>query len=169
MFWWIVIAILLFLLCAALLVAEVFVPSFGLISLLSLACLAGGIAIFFKISPTAGWLGVLVAVFMVPSTLIFAYKIFPKTKFGKTVTLEGPKKAKGEGIPDAEHLQALLGKTATVISPLRPVGMCDFDAPEETSARLECVAESGYIEKGKTVKVIKVDGTQLTVRLIVNN
>jgi len=92
---------------------------------------------------------------------VFAYKIFPKTSFGKTVTLDGPKKTRGEGVPDAEHLSTLLGKTAIVISPLRPVGMCDFEG-----AKLECVAESGYVEKGKTVKVIKVDGTQLTVREI---
>ncbi|HBG25783.1 MAG: hypothetical protein A2Y10_02185 [Planctomycetes bacterium GWF2_41_51] len=161
MFWMIIIAIILFLLCAILLVAEVFVPSFGLISLLALGCLAGGLAIFFKISPAAGWTGVVVAVIMVPTTLVFAYKIFPKTSFGKTVTLDGPKKTRGEGVPDAEHLSTLLGKTAIVISPLRPVGMCDFEG-----AKLECVAESGYVEKGKTVKVIKVDGTQLTVREI---
>lgn len=164
MFWWIILAVILFLLCAALLVAEVFVPSFGLITLCSLACLAGGLAIFFNISPTVGWTGVAVAVVMVPATLIFAYKIFPKTKFGQTVTLEGPKKMRGEGVPDAEQLSGLLGKTATVISPLRPVGMGDFDG-----TRLECVAESGYVEKGKTVKVIKVDGTQLTVRQIENS
>lgn len=164
MFWWIIIAIILFLLCAALLVAEVFVPSFGLITLFALACLAGGLAIFFNISPTAGWTGVVVAVIMVPATLVFAYKIFPKTSFGKTVTLDGPKKIRGEGVPDAEQLKGLLGKQAAVISPLRPVGMCDFEG-----TKLECVAESGYIEKGKTVVVIKVEGTQLTVRQIENS
>ncbi|MBU1260196.1 MAG: hypothetical protein KJ757_01060 [Planctomycetes bacterium] len=164
MFWWIVLAIFLFLLCAALLVAEVFVPSFGLISLCALASLVGGIAIFFRLSPTAGWCGVIVAVIMIPATLVFAYKIFPKTDFGKTVLLNGPKRQKGDAIPDTKQLEALLGKKALVISPLRPVGMCDF-----TGTRLECVAESGYVEKGKTVEVIKVEGTQLTVREIENS
>jgi membrane-bound serine protease (ClpP class) len=164
MFWWIILAIFLFLLCAALLVAEIFVPSFGLIGLCALASLIGGIAIFFKLSPTAGWVGIIVAVVMIPAVLVFAYKIFPKTNFGKTVLLDGPKKKRGEGISDAEELEALLGQKAIVISPLRPVGMCDF-----SGTRLECVAESGYVEKGKTVEVIKVEGTQLTVRAIENS
>ena len=164
MFWWIILAIFLFLLCTILLVAEVFVPSFGLITLCALASLIGGISIFFKLSPAAGWIGIIVAVVMIPATLVFAYKIFPKTKFGKTVSLDGPKKTRGEGVPDAEQLEALLGKQAAVISPLRPVGMCDF-----AGTRLECVTESGYVEKGKTVEVIKVEGTQLTVRQIENS
>jgi membrane-bound ClpP family serine protease len=159
MIWWIIFAIFLFLLCAVLLVAEVFVPSFGLITLCSLTCLAAGLSIFFKISPAAGWTGVGAAIVMIPSVLVFAYKILPKTAFGKTVLLDGPKRPKGDAIPDTEQLQELLGKKALVISPLRPVGMCDFDGK-----RLECVAESGYVDKGKTVEVIKVEGTQLTVR-----
>jgi membrane-bound serine protease (ClpP class) len=164
MLWWIVLAVFLFLLCAALLVAEIFVPSFGLIGLCALASLIGGIAIFFKLNPAAGWVGIVVAVVMIPAVLIFAYKIFPKTGFGKAVSLDGPKKKRGEGIPDVDELEALLGQKAIVISPLRPVGMCDF-----SGTRLECVAESGYVEKGKTVEVIKVEGTQLTVRAIENS
>ena len=164
MFWWIVLAIFLFLLCAVLLVAEVFVPSFGLITLCALASLIGGIIIFFKLSPAAGWSGIIVAVVMIPATLVFAYKIFPKTGFGKTVLLDMPQKQKGDGIPDSSNLRNSLGQKAVTITPLRPVGMCDF-----AGTRLECVAESGYVEKGKTVEVIKVEGTQLTVREIENS
>ena len=164
MFWWIILAIFLFVLCAILLVAEVFVPSFGLITLCALASLTGGIVIFFQQSPAAGWCGIIVAVVMIPSALVFAYKIFPKTGFGKTVLLEGPKRKKGDAIPDTDQLEALLGQKAVSITPLRPVGMCDF-----SGTRLECVAESGYVDKGKTVEVIRVEGTQLTVRKIENS
>ncbi|MCX5633064.1 MAG: hypothetical protein NTW93_05270 [Phycisphaerae bacterium] len=164
MFWWIILAIFLFLLCAVLLVAEVFVPSFGLITLCSLAALAGGIAIFFKFSPTAGWIGVIAAVVMIPAALVFAFKIFPKTSFGKTVLLDMPQRQKGEGVPDSRELAKRLGQKAVTITVLRPVGMCDF-----AGTRLECVTESGYVEKGKTVEVIKVEGTQLTVREIENS
>ena len=47
------------------------------------------------------------------------------------------------------------------ITPLRPVGMCDY-----AGQRVECVAEGGYIDKGKKVKIIDVQSTQLTVRMI---
>ena len=159
--WWLVFAIFLYFACAALIVAEVFVPSGGLISIFALACLAGGIVIFFNHSVTAGWIGVGIAVVMIPSVLITAYKIFPKTRFGKRVTLSPPKRQQGDAVPDTPELKEMLGTIGVVLTPLRPVGMCDF-----SGHRVECVAESGYVEKGKKVKVIDVESTQLTVRII---
>ena len=159
--WWLVLAVLLYLACAALIIAEVFVPSGGLISISALVCLIGGVAIFFNHSLTAGWIGIVVAAVMIPSVLIIAYRIFPKTRFGKSVTLTPPIRRQGEAIPDTSRLQELLGAVGIVLTPLRPVGMCDF-----SGRRVECVAESGYVDKGKKVKVINVQSTQLTVRLI---
>ena len=156
-----ILAIVLYLLCAALLVVEVFVPSFGLITICAMAAMAGGLAIFFNHSSAAGWIGVIAAVVMIPTVLIMAYKLFPKTRFGKHVSLAGPERKKGDAIPDTDQLKQMLGLIGRVITPLRPVGMCDF-----SGQRLECVAESGYVDNGKKVKVIHVEGTQLTVRVI---
>jgi len=161
MIWWLVFAVFLYFACAALIIAEVFVPSGGIISLFALACVIGGAAIFFRHSSTAGWIGVVIAVIMIPSTLVFAYRIFPKTRFGKSVTLTPPERQKGDAIPDTDALGEMLGAVGVVLTPLRPVGMCDF-----SGQRLECVAESGYVDKGKKVKVIDVESTQLTVREI---
>jgi len=161
MVWWLVFAVFLYFACAVLIIAEVFVPSGGLISLCALACVIGGIAIFFHYSTTAGWIGIGIATVMIPAVLIFAYRIFPKTRFGKSVTLSPPERQQGDAIPDTSELKELLGKVGIVLTPLRPVGMCDF-----AGQRLECVAESGYVEKDKKVKVINVESTQLTVRTI---
>ena len=157
---WLIFAVFLYFLCAALIVTEVFVPSGGLISICALACLIGGLWIFFHNSATAGWVGIIVAVVMIPSVLVIAYKIFPKTRFGKSVTLSPPEREQGDAIPDTAELQKLLGAVGEVVTPLRPVGMCSF-----SGRRVECVAESSYVDKGKKVKVIHVEGTQLTVRL----
>jgi membrane-bound ClpP family serine protease len=159
--WWLVFAVFLYFACAVLIIAEVFVPSGGLISICAIACLVGGIAIFFHYSLIAGWIGVGIAVVMIPAVLIFAYKIFPKTRFGKSVTLTPPERQQGDAIPDTAELKKLLGAIGVVLTPLRPVGMCDF-----SGQRVECVAESGYVDKGKKVKVINVESTQLTVRII---
>ncbi len=161
--WWLVFAVFLFLASAALLVAEVFVPSGGLLSVCSFACLAGGIVIFFNQSTVAGWIGIVVAILMIPTVLILAYRMFPKTRFGKAVTLTPPKRELGDAIPDTEVIKELLGKSGLVLSDLRPVGMCDF-----AGRRVECVAETGYIEKDSKVTVIRVEGTQLTVRMVEN-
>ena len=159
--WWLVFAVFLYFAAAALIIAEVFVPSGGLISLCALGCLVGGIVIFFRHSVTVGWVGVVIAIVMIPVVLIIAYRIFPKTRFGKTVTLTPPHRQKGDAIPDTPELKELLGAEGLVLTPLRPVGMCDF-----SGQRVECVAESGYVDKDKKVKVIHVQGTQLTVRII---
>jgi len=159
--WWLVFAVFLYFACAALIIAEVFVPSGGIISICALACLIGGVVIFFRHSATFGWIGVIVAVIMIPSVLVVAYKIFPTTRFGKSVTLAPPKRQQGDAIPDTAELKEMPGVIGLVLTPLRPVGMCDF-----SGQRIECVAESGYVDKGKKVKVIRVQGTQLTVRVI---
>ncbi|MHC4507811.1 MAG: NfeD family protein [Planctomycetota bacterium] len=159
--WWLIFAVFLYFACAVLIVAEVFVPSGGLISICAIACLVGGIVIFFQYSVTAGWIGIGIAAVMIPSVLVVAYKIFPKTRFGKSVTLTPPERKQGDAIPDTDKLKELFGALGVVLTPLRPVGMCDF-----SGQRVECVAESGYVDKGKKVKVINVESTQLTVRII---
>ncbi len=161
MVWWLIFAVFLYFACAALIVAEVFVPSGGLISICALACLVGGAAIFFHYSFIAGWIGVGIAAIMIPAVLIFAYRIFPKTRFGKSVTLTPPERQQGDAIPDTDKLKDLLGAEGVVLTTLRPVGMCDF-----SGHRVECVAEGGYVDKGKKIKVINVESTQLTVRII---
>lgn len=157
---WLVLGIFLIIVGAILLVLEVFIPSFGLLTGCAIASVAAGLWMFFRESPATGWLGVAIAVVIMPITWIITYRMFPKTRFGKSVTLAGPKREKGDAIPDTPELEHMLGETGTVLTPLRPVGMCEFGGH-----RFECVADTGYVEKNKTIKVIHVEGTQLTVRI----
>ncbi len=159
--WWLLFAIFLFVVCAGLIVAEVFIPSAGLLTVCSLACLVGGILLFFRHSATAGWVGIIVAIVMVPSLLAMAYRILPRTRFGKRVILAPPVRQRGDAIADTPELTAMVGKVGRVLTTMRPVGMCDFDGQ-----RLECVAERGYLQKDNKVKVIRVEGTQVTVRVL---
>lgn len=158
---WLVFAIFLYLVCAILIIAEIFIPSGGVISICALAALIGGVAIFFGQSLTMGYIGILVAVVMIPVVVIISYKIFPNTKFGKSVILSPPKRTPGDAIGDTEELKQLLGQTAKVLTPLRPVGTCLIN-----DKRLECVAENGFVDKDQNVQVIKVEATQITVRIV---
>jgi membrane-bound ClpP family serine protease len=159
--WWLLLAVFLFVACAALIVAEVFVPSGGILSICALACVTGGIVIFFKHSAVAGWVGVVIAIVMVPVLLVVAYRLLPKTRFGRQVVLAPPVRARGDAIADTDELARLLGRTGRVVTPLRPVGMCEFEG-----RKVECVAESGYVKKDEKIKVIRVEGTQVTVRVL---
>jgi membrane-bound serine protease (ClpP class) len=157
---WIVFAVLLLILCAILLVFEIFIPSLGLLTATALLCLAGGIYLFFQISTTVGWIGVWIAVVLIPIVWVLVYKLLPRTRLGKVLELKKVEQAIG-GIPDQEHLESLVGLCGVVVSPLRPVGMCEFDGK-----KIVCVSEAGYIEKQTPVKVIQVEGNKVTVRKI---
>ena len=161
---WIVLGIILIITGAFLLVLEVFIPSFGLLSCCAVASIIAGVWLFFKVGVITGWIGVGVAAVLVPVTWVIAYRMLPKTRFGKSVILKGPKRDKGDAIADTDSLKELLGETGVVISPLRPVGMCEF-----SGKRYECVAETGFVENETNVKVIHVEGTQLTVRIVEDN
>ncbi len=106
--WWLLLAVFLYIVCAALLLAEVFVPSGGLLSICAFAAMLGGAYIFFKHSMVAGWIGVVVAIIMIPTILIVAYRIFPKTRFGKSVSLAPPEREVGDAVPDTLQLKELL-------------------------------------------------------------
>ena len=155
----IVLALLLFLSCAALLVVEIFIPSLGLLSLMALICLAGGIALFFSVSPTGGWIGVFLAIVMIPSSWWAFYWLFPKTAIGKALLFQYPSESLGAGVPHQEALTALQGHSGVVLTALRPVGICQFD-----SKKIVCVSETDYIEKGQSVTVLHVEGNKITVR-----
>ncbi len=157
---WILFAVVLLILCAILLVFEIFIPSLGLLTATALLCLAGGMYIFFQISTTVGWIGVWTAVVLIPAVWVIVYKLLPKTSIGRVLELKKVEQAMG-GIPDQEHLESLMGRSGTVLTPLRPVGMCEFDGK-----KVVCVADTGYIEKQTQVKVIHVEGNKVTVRKI---
>lgn len=161
MAWWLAFAVFLYLACAILLIAEVFIPSGGLLTIFAIACVAGGGYIFFQQSTTWGIVGVVIAIVMIPLVLVVGYRLFPRTRFGKSVILAPPERRKGDAIPDSADLEGLVGSQGIVLTPLRPVGMCDF-----SGRRVECVAESGYVEKGTKIEVIEVESTQVTVRTI---
>ena len=74
--------------------------------------------------------------------------------------LTPPFRQQGDAISGTETFTGLLGQTGRALTPLRPVGMCEIDR-----RKVECVAESGYVEKGACIEVVRVEGMQPTVRV----
>lgn len=151
--------VFLYVVSAVLMAVEFFVPSLGLLFISSIACLIGGGAVFFSQGPVVGWIGVVVGFIVVPIVWVVVFKMFPHTSFGRAIMMGKPNRSKGDGIPDGPQLTALMNCRGISQSMLRPVGICDFDG-----RRVECVAESGLIEKGKPVLVVQVEGMRVTVR-----
>ena len=80
MVWWLISAVVLYIICAGLLLTEVFKRTGGIAAILAMASLIGALMMLFRHSNTAGFVGIAVAIVMIPSVLISAYKVFSRTK-----------------------------------------------------------------------------------------
>ena len=70
---------------------------------------------------------------------------------------------KDDGYVGVEDHTEMLGWAGSAFSDLRPSGMVILDNHDE---HLDCIAESGYIEKGSRVEVVEERGPSLVVRKI---
>lgn len=150
---------LLFAAGALVLVAEVFIPSHGVLSVVGVTLLVVAVArTFTSFGQTAGMLAVLGCVVLVPTGAVVAVKNWYRTPVGKRLAPPNRELTSEDVSVDLEKLRHYLGTTGTVLSPLRPVGTCEFDG-----ARVQCVAELGVLDKGTTVKAVGIRGANLAV------
>lgn len=155
----IVLIVVLMLAAMALIVVEICTPMFGLLAALSVACAIGSLYLCFTISPMVGVVVTIVAALGLPAYTIAAVKIIPRTPLGRRLGLHRDVVQPGEGTPEAGQLSALVGKTAVAETLLRPSGMIRVD-----SRRVVAHAESGLVDKGSEVTIIRAAGTHVVVR-----
>ena len=138
---------------------EVLTPSFGILTALALICFAVAVYFGFTISPVVG-VGLIVGlVVAVPVYYFILFRYVAKTRFVRKLFLKPLPLAAGEGTPAAQEYESYVGMTGTSETQLRPSGAVRIDG-----RRVTALAESGLIEKGKAVKVLRVDGMSLIVQ-----
>ncbi len=153
--------IVLLLLVAAMVLAllEILTPSFGLLTAAALGAVFAAIYMAFGY---ATWLGyVLLPIVVVGGVcyLSFVVHILPKTPLGKRMFLSRAPDATGQGTPEADTYDEMIGKTGTAVTLLRPAGMVRIEA-----RRLPAHAETGMIEKDSTIVVVGADSMNVIVR-----
>ena len=149
-----------FILSGGLIVLELFIPSSGVLSLAAAACLIFGIVGCFFVNPVLGFVVTILTVVALPVFIIALVRIWPNTWIGQRIAIRKlASPDPGEGIPDASRLEGLEGQAGRALTDLRPVGVVMFG-----SERVDCLAETGQIQAGSTVKVIRVEGVRVVVR-----
>jgi membrane-bound ClpP family serine protease len=143
-----------------LLVAEVFIPSGGLIGFLALSCLVLSVWKAFSHSTTLGLEFLAALVFLVPVAFAVAMHLWPRTPLGKRIFLRPPEPEDIEPSHQNERLDHLIGQFGRALTPLRPSGRVDFDG-----RRLDGLSEEGLIPAGALVRAVQVRGGQLVVRM----
>lgn len=142
-----------------LLLAEVFIPSGGLIGFLALGFLA--VSLYLAFTTTAyGMAFVLVSGLLIPLTIMLAIYLWPRTPGAKHLFLPPPEPE--DVMPDAHALllERLVGQFGRVLTPLRPSGLVDFEG-----RRYEGLSEEGLIPTGTLVRAVQVRGGRLIVRV----
>jgi len=89
----------------------------------------------------------------------FIMRILPKTPVGRWMFLSKAPDATGQGTPEADIYDEMIGKKGTSATLLRPGGMVRID-----SKRLPAHAETGMIEKGMPIVVVGADSMNVIVR-----
>jgi membrane-bound serine protease (ClpP class) len=153
-------AILLLLIGFALVVLEVFIPSGGIIAILSAVALIGALVMAFQESattgPMTGFFFALVMVFAVPAIIALAFKLWPRTRFGKAFLGELPTEA--EVLPE-ESRRVLVGHVGIARTKMLPSGAVEIDGQ-----MIDAVTQGQAIEPGTYVVVTEVRANRVVVR-----
>lgn len=156
---------LLFNICLSLLgfgaiILEFFVPSAGIIGLIGAGCVVTGIVFtYLNYGAMVGTIFLAACAIIGPAILFLYFKLFPKSFVGKKLILHKEFDTQNgfvSGEP-GEYIK-LIGKEGIVESKLRPVGKITIDDIEYNAT-----TTSDFIDKGRIIKVIKVEGNTIVV------
>ena len=150
-------AILLFVVGFILLIAEIFLPG-GIVGIIG-----GGLVI-------AGLLGaganvthmaysILVAMFVAAIGMVITMKFFGKKLHMLNKLVLHDATTTEEGYVSNVNRIELIGRRGVAETALRPAGVMDIE-----KERLDVVSEGRFIEKGRQVEIIKVEGSRIVVR-----
>lgn len=160
------IAVMMALLTLFLLVAEFFIPSGGLISIVALLCgtisVWGAWKAWGDSSPVIWWSYLVIFFTLIPVVLGTVLVVLPKTKYGRKLLLEptpaGESKA---NLKERQELQQLIGKRGTTATLHTPGGFVLVN-----DRRHHSESEGLLIEPGTPIEVVRISGTRLVVREI---
>ena len=139
----------------ALLVAELFLPTHGVLGVGGLGAAVVAVFLCTRLNPWAG-LGLTVALVAVTPLLWAAWlKIWPKTPVGRRMILTA-------SAPRPPEAPVHVGQVAVTVSELRPMGVCEL----EDGTRVEAQSEHGIVPPGTPVRVIAVANNRPTVRVV---
>ncbi len=137
--------------------AEVLIPSLGMLGGLATIALIGSVVVAWQESPELGQNFLLAEAVLVPAAIMTGLKLLPKSPFTKFLV------APGFSFKDApavdERDKNLLGKRGVVEAPLRPAGIVRIDG-----RRVDVVTRGEMLAAGTQVEVCGLSGNRVEVR-----
>jgi len=144
---------------ALMLLAELFIPSHGLLTVAALGFLIAAIVKTFSVGGRgAGVIAIFACLVLLPTFAYYAVKYWPHTPIGRKISPPNPVLTSSDTSVPIEEITSMIGKSGRSLTPLRPVGICEFNG-----RRIACVAEFGMVEAGVTVEGVGIKGCNLAV------
>ncbi len=142
----------------AVIVAEIFIPSMGVLSAIALGIFVYSLhMVFTTISFHAGIIMTCVDIVLIPVLVVVGMKMLARSPLALRRELS---RLSGVVSQDA-GLDALIAKDGVAVTDLRPSGTVLI-----SSMRLDVVTDGEYIESGTPVVVIAVTGNRIVVEKI---
>ncbi len=151
-------------LVALLLVAvEVFVPSGGIIAVVSGAAAIAGVVLMWRHDPVWGVSGLLAVIVLGPAVFFYLLSILPNTRAGRLLIGAEPDEDRMERELAEQRRRderaALVGAEGVALTDLRPIGKVNIDGN-----RYEALAITRAIDQGARVRVTDASMHELKVR-----
>ncbi len=149
-----------------LLITEVFIPSGGIISILSTLALLGAVVCAWQAwwgtSQGSFWGFVAGMALLLPAIAIGAFYIWPNTPIGKRAFLEAPAPHEvASFVEQEERHRQMVGKTGETVTALNPAGIVRIDGQ-----RVHCQSEGMILDAGTRVRVIAARANSVIVRRV---
>ena len=142
-----------------LLLLEIFIPSYGVLTIGALGALAAGLIFAFRLSTATGIIALVAVAILLPIEIIVGVRIFPYTWFGRRIVLMAQDETKRSERSSDESILSLKGAEGITITACRPAGIAEINGE-----RIDVVAEGTVIDNNRPVKVIAVEGNRVVVR-----
>ena len=137
-------------------IAEIILPSGGLLSLVAVGLFGYSLFIVFHdISTMAGTYFVLTDLIIIPALLALGLKILARSP----ATLRETLSSENGVVSQSPELESFMGREGKSVTDLRPGGTAIID-----DKRLDVVSRGEYIEKDSNLIVVEVTGNQIIVR-----
>jgi membrane-bound serine protease (ClpP class) len=136
-------------------IAEIILPSGGILALLSLGVFGYSLyMVFANVSTQAGFLFLAVDAFLIPATIILGVKLLVRSP----ATLSTQLSSRAGVSSQPKEFSSYIGQEGTALSDLRPSGIARINGK-----RVDVVTRGEYLEKNSSLRVHAVTGNQIIV------
>ena len=136
-------------------VAEIFIPSMGILSLLAAGLMFYSLFIAFThISQTAGMVFLGADLVLVPLLIYAGIRLLAASP----LSLQQKLSAKEGVVSQSPDLETWMNKTGKAVTDLRPSGMALMEG-----RRLDVITDGEYVNSGTRIQVTEVRGNQIVV------